>query len=405
MSMALLAAVAVTVVGGAPSSTAASSSPASGAAGAPAQAAPAPAVPERPAPPVPAARGAGTVVRVAPLADGLRLAGSGRSVRLWYRSTSWNGRSTVVTGTVDVPAGKPPRGGWPVVSYAHGATGVADTCAPSVTGHWVTEKVVLEALLADGYAIVATDYEGLGTPGPTFPSQGLSEAYNVIDIVRAARRIAPLSRSWVVAGHSMGGYAAFFTGATAAGYAPSLDHRGSIALAPVSQWRIQMSSPVSRDPYVPVDFNALYWATSASLRFPARFVPEQVFTPRGLELVELARTLCVPDLAPAVAGVTNGEVYRDPAASADLVADLMARDEVPITRYPRPVRIAQGVDDPLSALTAITVAQLTGAGNDVVYLPVEGADHLTLPTVALPQLRGWVGELFAVPPIRAAVVG
>ncbi len=348
-------------------------------------------LPLRPAP------GAGTAVRVAPLAAGLGLAGSGRSVRLWYRSTSWSGRPSLVTGTLDVPAGRPPKGGWPVISYAHGATGVGDSCAPSITGHWGAEKTVLEALLADGYAIAATDYEGLGTPGPSFPGQGTSEAFDIIDIVRAARTVAPLSRHWAAVGYSLGGHAALFTAALAARYAPSLDLRGSIALAPVTQWRLQMQGPQSRDPGFPVDFNALYWATSASVRFPTRFVPEQLLTPRGLELVDQARELCVPDMIATVAGVTNGDVYRDPAAAADLVADLMSGDEVPITRYPRPVRVIQGDADPLSALTSVTVAQLTAAGNDVVYVPVEGADHLTLPAVAVPQVRTWVRELFSTP--------
>ena len=36
--------------------------------------------------------------------------------------------------SVSVPKGKPPKGGWPVITWAHGTTGVADICAPSRDG-------------------------------------------------------------------------------------------------------------------------------------------------------------------------------------------------------------------------------------------------------------------------------
>lgn len=343
----------------------------------------------------PRAPGAGTVVRVAPLADDLRLAGSVRSLRLWYRSTSWNGAGSIVTGTLDLPLGRPPKGGWPVVSYAHGMTGVADACAPSVSGQWPNEKAMIESLLADGYAIVATDYQGLGAPGATFPGEGNSEAYNVVDIVRAARTLAPLSRSWTAVGYSAGGHAVLFTGALARRYAPELDYRGTVALAPVSQWRVQMQSPASGDPTAPVSFTGLYWDTSAAELNPGRFVPEEIFTERGLRILDQARTLCVLDFLAALGGVTNGDVYRDPAATASLTAGLLADDEIPAVRFSRPVRIAQGSSDPLMPLTDITVAQLRQAGNDLVYLPVEGADHTTLATTIGPQLRTWVRDLFA----------
>jgi pimeloyl-ACP methyl ester carboxylesterase len=284
-------------------------------------------------------------------------------------------------------------------------TGVADRCAPSRSGQWPTEKAMIEALLADGYAIVATDFEGLGTPGAPLPGEGNSEAYNMIDIVRAGRTIAPLSRSWIVAGYSGGGHAALFAGALAKRYAPELNHLGTIAMAPVSQWRVQMESPANRDPAAQVSFASLYWATSAAALHPGRFVPAMVFTERGLQVLDQARSLCVLDLIAAITGVTNGDVYQNPATAASLTAELLADDEVPVIQFPRPLRIAQGRNDPLLPLTDLTAAQLEQAGNDLVYLPVEGADHTTLATAIGPQLRVWVRELFAVPRQERVVVG
>ena len=39
--------------------------------------------------------------------------------------------AVAVTGTVSVPQGTPPAGGWPVVVWTHGTTGLAAVCGPS----------------------------------------------------------------------------------------------------------------------------------------------------------------------------------------------------------------------------------------------------------------------------------
>src|SRR3954452_13619121 len=43
-----------------------------------------------------------------------------------YRSTGIDGKPVAVSGTVSIPRGKAPKGGWPVVTWAHGTTGIAD---------------------------------------------------------------------------------------------------------------------------------------------------------------------------------------------------------------------------------------------------------------------------------------
>src|SRR5207244_7976793 len=48
-----------------------------------------------------------------------------------YRSTDAAGQPDAVSGTVTVPKGKAPKGGWPILTWAHGTTGIADSCAPS----------------------------------------------------------------------------------------------------------------------------------------------------------------------------------------------------------------------------------------------------------------------------------
>ena len=48
-----------------------------------------------------------------------------KQFKVVYRSVSGiDGSSREVSGTVVVPAGPPPAGGWPIIAYGHGMTGI-----------------------------------------------------------------------------------------------------------------------------------------------------------------------------------------------------------------------------------------------------------------------------------------
>lgn len=127
-----------------------------------------------------------------------------------YRSTSAKGEPVAVSGVVSVPTGDPPEGGWPVISWGHGTTGMADDCAPSrslvdqQTGVYTASMDQTTAdLVDDGYAVVRTDYEGLGTPGPHPYLMGQSAGAAMTDIVLAAHELSPnLSAQWVAMGQA-----------------------------------------------------------------------------------------------------------------------------------------------------------------------------------------------------------
>ena len=48
-----------------------------------------------------------------------------------YKQVGVTGKPVAVSGIVSVPKGTAPKGGWPVVTWAHGTTGIAPQCAPS----------------------------------------------------------------------------------------------------------------------------------------------------------------------------------------------------------------------------------------------------------------------------------
>ena len=151
--------------------------------------------------------------------------------RITYLSTGVHGDLVEVSGLVFAPPGV--AAGSPIVAWAHGTTGVADVCAPSVT-HPADSGIPM-AIAASGHIVAATDYEGLGTPGTHPYLVGESEGRSTLDIVRAVRQMnIGASDRYVVWGLSQGGHAALWAGEIAASYAPELDLAGIVAAAPAT---------------------------------------------------------------------------------------------------------------------------------------------------------------------------
>jgi hypothetical protein len=130
-------------------------------------------------------------------------------------SANAHGADVPVSGAVLVPRGATPRGGWLVVSWAHGTTSVADACAPFEPPDLGLDAYGQEvaAFLGVGYAVTATDYPGLGTPGMHTYLVGADEGNAAADIVTTARRLVPgrlMGRVWFAVGRSQGGHASLF---------------------------------------------------------------------------------------------------------------------------------------------------------------------------------------------------
>jgi hypothetical protein len=159
-------------------------------------------------------------------------------VRAWevlYLSTSALGQPNAVSGTVLVPERPWFDGLRPLVTYAVGTHGLGDHCAPSYQMRSGTEGELslMDHALAQGWAVVVTDYEGLGTPGTHTYTVGRSEGHAVLDGARAAQRLsgAGLSAEGPVGiwGYSQGGQAAAWAGQLQASYAPELRVAGVAA--------------------------------------------------------------------------------------------------------------------------------------------------------------------------------
>lgn len=186
----------------------------------------------------PAPRGAerGALIDARPF-DGAATALPGMTATtIVYRSTSGvDGRGTDVTGTVLTPPGTPPEGGWPIVTVGHGTTGVTDECAPSRYPDLLGTINLANVLLARGYVVAVSDYEGLGTPDPHPYLEPNTAAYNLIDAARAARNAVPgTSTRWAALGVSQGGQASWAAAEHATDYGDGLDFVGAASLSPVA---------------------------------------------------------------------------------------------------------------------------------------------------------------------------
>lgn len=158
------------------------------------------------------------------------------AARVVYRSTDGDtGAATVVSGSVFIPAGTPPPGGWPVIAVGHGTVGIDNPCAPSLSDSLYGLVATVSHLTTTGYAVAVADYQGLGVKGVHPYTDARTAGRNMIDSVRALRLVFPgISDRWAAFGHSQGGGAAWAADEQAAGYAPELRLVGAAAMAPAA---------------------------------------------------------------------------------------------------------------------------------------------------------------------------
>lgn len=160
---------------------------------------------------------------------------SSRADRIHYPSIDAAGRDSVVTGTLFVPRGEAPDGGWPIIVYAHGTIGLDPGCAPSLSPDLRGALPTVIALLQHGYVVVAPDLEGLGNGRPHPYLDQRSAGANVVDAAKAAHTmVSGASRRWLGVGISQGGQAVWAANEGVTNDARGLDLLGTISVsAPV----------------------------------------------------------------------------------------------------------------------------------------------------------------------------
>ncbi|BEK93454.1 alpha/beta hydrolase family protein [Nocardia seriolae] len=355
----------------------------------------------------------GSVIQLRPVTGDPALAGA-RNYLMLYRSIDMHGNPVAVSGTLAVPEGTPPPGGWPLISWAHGTTGVADECAPSrdtspefpAHDYAALVRRVQERWIAAGYAVAQTDYQGLGTPGPHGYLIGTAEQRAVTDMARAAREVDPeIGTRWVAMGHSQGGQAAIFTDAQAQQWAPELQLLGSVALAPASHQGIGLQA--SQVATTAVAAGALTPLTGGAVSFLPLIIrgaqtvadldPARFLTPRAQSMLAQADTECIGQLRrpDSWGGLGTDEVFLRNGDISGLVRVLNENDPSALS-FTQPLLVLQGRSDttvPPPATDAMVVQQRAG-GQPVQYHTYPGVDHRGVLEASFNDALVWVDTRF-----------
>ncbi|WP_316573844.1 MULTISPECIES: alpha/beta hydrolase family protein [Nocardia] len=346
----------------------------------------------------------GSVIRTQPVTGSQAVPGA-RNFLVLYRSVDAQGKPVAVSGTLAVPEGTPPAGGWPLLSWAPGTNGVADVCAPSRAEGSSPGKDEQARWVAKGYAVARTDYQGLGTPGDHGYLIGETEQRAMSDIATAAREVdKTVGARWVAMGHSQGGHAALFAASAAGAWAPGAPLLGAVALAPAShlgeqvrmaKWAV--SNPLGKlgtgdiSLYVPLLVRGAQTVTDVD---PGRFL-----TGRAVSLLPLADSECTAGLRDRSrwGGLSAKDVFTEDGDPSGLLRVLDDNDPSGL-RFAAPVLVLQGRSDltvPLKSTDAMVAEQQLN-GQSVDYRKYDDVDHSGIVAAGFADALGWVDTRFGI---------
>lgn len=324
----------------------------------------------------------GTLVRLQTVSD----TDGSATLRVMYHSRNASGHDTLVTGLITYPTTRPPAGGWPVISWDHGTSGLSQSCAPSRSGGTAPNFGVRAVS-------VATDYLGLGPDGEIHPYlDRLDEADSTIDIVRAARRIpeAHAGSAWVVVGDSQGGHASLSAGEIAPRYAPDLHLVGTVAIAP-GALLAHMFAGDSKEVYDIIEVMALYGAQAAD----ASDNPDEVLVPAAQGVASVVRTGCVGQITDYLAGVyskTGGQLFTKPPLATPQGKAWAKENDVPQVRTRSPMLVVAGGQDTVvvPARVKALMNHLCSLGDRVSIEWYPQGNHSTEPALATSRIEAWI---------------
>jgi pimeloyl-ACP methyl ester carboxylesterase len=339
---------------------------------------------------------AGTIIRSQALSLDPGLPAGARAWRVLYHSTSGSGGDLAESGVVVVPGGTPPPGGFPIVSWAHGTTGVASGCAPSVTGTSTVPD--LASHIRNRQIVVASDYRGLGAPGQHPYLVGVSEAQDVLDAARAARSLlaGAASNAVAVLGFSQGGQAALFAGEVAPSYAPELFLAGVAAVAPVTS--VLDLAPIGDQP--PPSGQSAFTAMVlyAWARHYGTFGLGSVLTPAGIADLSAVSSSCVNTVASLYDAVAPARFFLPGWQARPAVQAANRANRPGNAPTSAPILVVQGTADAVVSFTQTTrfvTGQLCHNQYDTVdYVTERGVGHSQTLDQSTALINRWLRARF-----------
>lgn len=338
--------------------------------------------------------------------------------RILHTTTDSHGEPAVASGIVILPDPLPP-GPRPVVAWAHGTTGIARSCAPSLMENMFEIQGIpaVSQALDQGWVIVATDYSGHGAEGDFPYLIGQGQARSTLDSIRAARQLPglELSDEVVIWGHSQGGHAALWTGLLAPEYTPELQIRGVAPISPAADPAALAEDILGDGQVSPALALIVAWVVIPYSAAYEDVVYEDYIARDARALVNHMAQRCIGERGLVVSALTGVALTWDrPIFDADLGGTtLLTRlaENRTLGPWPAPLLMAWGDADEVIApeLQHDYLAEVCEHGIDqpveLTWREYPGYDHMAIvepESDFIPVLVGWTADRFAGDPAPAS---
>lgn len=344
-----------------------------------------------------AAQQAGSLIAAEPMVD------TPPGVQAWrvqYWTTNAKNEPLRVTGIVAAPREAVPPRPRRVIAWTHGAWGVAEKCAPSLSSNFFGASAGIEPSVRAGYVVVAPDYIGLNSPTmhPFLIGDETSRA--VLDGVRAARAIpgAAAGTSFAVWGESQGGHAALWTATNARRYASELTLVGAAAAAPPTDLAANLREGSDKNARALLLSFALHsWSTLYG------YSMDGIVNKSNAGIIHrLAENNCVsferkPKLGTILGILTVARVTRKKdIGEIEPWKSLASANSVDPARVPGPLLIAQGDKDVIvaPAVTRRFAQAVCRNRTKVRYVEMPGTEHGASAKNSVAETLAWIGARF-----------
>lgn len=317
--------------------------------------------------------------------------------KILYATRDYANRPIAATGFVVLPdkAAQNPRERH-IVAWAHPTTGVARACAPTLRQTPVKAILGLNELVSMGHVVAATDYPGLGTPGPMGYLVGKGQAQAVIDSVRAARQLPGVGGSgrYALWGYSQGGHAVAYASLMAHEYAPELDLRGVAAVAPPSDLKaLMLADKDSLAGNVLASFTFGSWAVKYGVPLSTLMLDDTI------RAIERINSNCIDDLESQVAILKAqrklGSDFQ-PAHSLGTAPwnRFVATNSISGLSARVPALIMQGAADDIvkASVTRNFVRNSCRNGAKLKYVELQGMGHGKSATASAVTATNWLND-------------
>lgn len=324
-----------------------------------------------------------------------------RAWRILYRSADIDGRPVAVSGTIFAPASPAPDGGFPAVSVAHGTSGISQFCAPSLLMNPNRKTVPdmlaghIRPLVDAGYAVVMSDYVGMGAPGLPSYLVGAVEGRNVLDAARALQHFEPLAtrQPIVIWGHSQGGHAAAFAGQLAASYAPELKIAGVAMTAPAAELGLLFETIIRSDD-AGADTGLAMMVAGAWSQTYLSARADAILTTAGLSKLVDVNGRCVFGEVTSSSNLPPSTYFKANPARTPGWQEITTQNTPGAEPSIPPLLVLQGEADEiiLAPTTDAFVRRLCRLGNTIYYKRYAGASHFSVVKASWADLLAWMAD-------------